>query len=195
MSAILPIVEGDGDLTAVPELLRRVLHESLHIFDVAVLRPHKRGEWPKVKQEFSRYYQVARLEQVPILIVSDFDCDECVDHESERAWAIEEAARIDPEGRLEVAFMVKEFESLFLAEQECVRHAFPELVEGASFPKDPESVRDAKGWISCSLPKGRAYKPTIDQARLTARLNLTTLMGASPSFQRFRQSIERLLAP
>jgi hypothetical protein len=195
VSSILTIVEGDGDLAAVPMLVRRILHETLQVYDVQVLRPQKRGEWPRVKREFDRFYQVARLDAAPILWVLDFDCDDCVDVEAESRWARERARELDPAGRLELAFMVKEYESLFLAEQSCVRKSFSSLPADAKFPADPERVRDAKGWISENLPKGVAYKPAVDQARLTAMLDLTRLAERSPSFVRFQNCIKNLLAP
>ncbi len=37
--SIQPIVEGPGDVAAVPVLLRRLLHESMLRFDAVVMRP------------------------------------------------------------------------------------------------------------------------------------------------------------
>jgi hypothetical protein len=193
MSRLLPIVEGVGDLQAAPLLLRRLLHEVHRRFDVEVLPAQRRGEWPTVKRNFERYYRAALIEQAPIVWMLDFDCEECVDHDAERAWALNEAATLDPRGRVEIVFMVKEYESIFLWDEESLRLAFPELRSPAELPVDPELVRDAKGWITSALPKGRAYKPTTDQARLTARIPIQDLLHASPSLKRLDDALRFLI--
>jgi hypothetical protein len=189
---ILPIVEGEGDLAAVPALLRHVLNAN-NRFDVELLRPHRRGEWPSVKRQFDRYFQVAALEGSPILWVMDFDCDECHSVDDERAWAMREAQRINPDVPLEVCFMVLEFESLFLADEATVRKVFSDIPAHVAFPTDPERVRDAKGWLSTARPTGAAYKPTIHQARLAAQVDIQALRQKSPSFCRFEESVLRLV--
>jgi hypothetical protein len=103
MERLLPIVEGDGDMQAVPLLMRRVLNEVLARTDVTVLSAQKRGEWPKVKRDFERVYRSARLEAAPILWVVDFDSEDCKDPAVERKWLGEQAHRIDSTGRVEVA--------------------------------------------------------------------------------------------
>jgi len=192
MRRLLPIVEGHGDLEAVPLLVRRILHEIHNRYDVDVLPAQRRGEWPRVKQEFERFFLSARLEQAPILWVLDFDCEACIDHEAERAWALQQAARLDATGVVDVVFMVKEFESLFLWERTALRDGFSERITDDALPPSPEEVRDAKGFVSALLPKGRSYKPTTDQARVTQRLNLALLKDRSPSFQRLERAIEFL---
>jgi hypothetical protein len=192
MIRLLPIVEGHGDLEAVPLLVRRVLHELHGRFDVEVLSAQRRGEWPRVKQDFERFFRSARLENAPILWVLDFDCADCIDHEKERGWGLAEAARLDPTGLVEIVFLVKEFESLFLWEARPLRDGFGEQIGDDALPAAPEEVRDAKGFVSNLLPKGRAYKPTTDQARIAQRLDLQVLQRRSPSFQRFESAIRAL---
>ena len=193
MSRLLPIVEGFGDMEAVPLLVRRLLHEVHLRFDIDVLPAQRRGEWPKVKREFERFYLSARIEDAPILWVLDFDCSECIDHIHERGWALAEANRIDPTGQLELVFMIKEFESVFLWEGTALRHAFPELRSNLALPENPEQIRDAKGWVTSALPKGRAYKPTADQARIAARLPLEEVLALSPSLQRLSAAVAALV--
>lgn len=193
MTRLLTIVEGDGDLKAVPVLVRRLLQETHGRFDVQQLPAQKRGEWPRVKREFKRFYLSARLEDAPILWVLDFDCDDCLDPVAEREWLQAEAKRIDPGGTVEVVFMVKEFESIFLWDDRCLRRAFPEFLANAKLPDNPETVRDAKGWISRNLPKGRAYKPTTDQARMAATVELDHLREVSASMKRLEDSLLRLI--
>ena len=56
------IAEGDGDVAALPELVRRILNTH-GIFDVQIATPtHKRGDLPKVKRRFNDYFQASAIE-------------------------------------------------------------------------------------------------------------------------------------
>lgn len=189
---LLTIVEGDGEIAAVPALVRQVLTVH-HRYDVSILKPHRRGEWPKAKKEFDRFFEVAMIEGAPILWVLDFDCDECLSVEDEVSWALDRARRIRNDVHFEMCFMVKEFESLFLADEGTTRSVFPDIPESFHFPADPEAVRDAKGWLAAARPSGSTYKPTMHQAKIAAQLNVAVLRERSPSFARFETSLLRLV--
>ncbi len=79
-----------------------------------------------------------------------------------------------------------EYEVLFLP---CIdRMDFPIRCrwEGATW----ESKRGIKEWLSSQLPRGRSYKPTVDQLPMTQKLDLEELRSAEvPSFG----SLERAL--
>ncbi len=192
MSRILPIVEGDGDLRAMPELMRRILHD-MGRFDVAVVRPHKRGDLPKVRGRFDDFFRIALLENCPILWVLDYDCETCTDQARDIEELQARAKLITQVAQCEFVFMVQEFESLFLADHETTRQVFSDIPADLNFPDDPERVRDAKGWISNARPKGLAYKPTQHQAKLAAQVDLNRLRTRSPSFRRFEKAIHRLI--
>lgn len=54
-----------------------------------------------------------------------------------------------------------------------------------------EARRDVKGWLSAQLPRGRAYKPTVNQLEMTRQLDFRALRAADvPCFG----SLERGLA-
>ena len=192
MNRILPVVEGDGDFEAVPELIRRTAHGMGH-FDVEVQRPHKRGDLPKVLSRFDDFFKTALIERCPILWVLDYDCEECNDqarHVDElRARGKALAGGI----AFEFVFFVKEFETLFLTDHETTRKVFPDIREAQAFPANPEGIRDAKGWLSQARPKGYAYKPTQHQKRLTAQVDLFRLRARSPSYARFELAVGSLL--
>lgn len=75
----------------------------------------------------------------------------------------------------------REFESLFLASMKSIagrplsgpgglaRAGWPEK---AIFLGNPESKRGAKEWLSAQLPRGRRYKPSVDQLPLTRMVDL-----------------------
>ena len=189
---LLPIVEGDGDLEAVPELVRRVLTDHGR-HDVKVCRAHKRGELPKVLSRFDDYLRAALLEEAPILWVMDYDCEECNDHLQHTQGLRQRVAESDSSQRVEFVFMVQEFETLFLADHETSRRVFPDISVDLKFPVNPELVRNAKGALSKARPKGFAYKPTQHQKKLTAQLDLGRLRDRSDSFRRFEAALLRLI--
>lgn len=193
MRTVLPIVEGDGDFLAVPELIRRVAHDA-HIFDLQVLRPHKRGDLAKVQKRFDDYLSAALLERAPILWVMDYDGEGCSDVERDLQLLKSRAARVASNARVEFAFLVKEYESLFLCDRETVCTCFPDIPIETEWPKDPELVRGAKEWISKARPKGLAYKETVHQVRLTSQVDLPRLRSRSPSFVRFESALLKLVA-
>ena len=188
---ILPIVEGDGDMEAVPELVRRVLHAHER-YDVEISRPHRRGDLPKVLQRFDDYLQTALIDGDPVLWVLDYDCEDCDDDKRDLVDLVSRSASLRGSVAVEFVFFVKEFESIFLADHETTKAVFEDIPSNFQFPIDPESVRDAKGWISKARPKGAAYKPTQHQKRLASRVDLGRLRCRSPSFRRFEAAVLRL---
>jgi len=191
MSAIQLIVEGDGDEHAMPVLVRRILHDHGH-YHIQLPKPHKRGELHKVKSRFRDYLETAILEGHPVLCVLDFDCETCVDVLAEERALVDQALLLRPDHPFAACFLVKEYESLFLTDTDCIRHHFPQIKKDHVFPSAPETVRDAKGEISRALPTGYAYKPTVHQAKLSAAINLTLLRQHSPSFHRLEQAVLQL---
>lgn len=189
--SILPIVEGDGDVAAVPVLLRRILHAHDR-FDVQVLSPHKRGELPKVKANFERFFKAAALNGVPVLCVLDFDCAQCVDAISDEQDLERQAQTIHPLIPFAACLIVKEFESLFLWDEKSTRQALPNIIKNTIFPINPEEIRPAKEWLSNVQPSGLAYKPTVHQAKLAAAVNLEVLRARSPSYQRLEAAVMKL---
>lgn len=190
MNRILPIVEGDGDLKAVPVLLRNLL--TLHgLHETQILPPHKRGELPKVTAGFDNYFRMALKENAAILLVLDFDCENCDCPYQEAEKLYQRAQSIRSNWPFKIAFLVKEFESLFLAETQAAKNVLA-LPPGTKFPDEPETIRDAKGWLSKALPKGSAYKPTVHQAKITAHLNFEQLRKTSSDFRHLENSLLHL---
>lgn len=119
MKRILPIVEGDGDTTAVPALVRRIA-EARGVYDLQLLPAHKRGELPAVRRHFGAYLGAALKYEAPILWVMDDDCDQCNAVEDDLIDLQQRARQAYAPQPVEFALMVKEFESLFLSDKETV---------------------------------------------------------------------------
>ncbi|MFA5242351.1 MAG: DUF4276 family protein [Sulfuricella sp.] len=190
MNRILPIVEGDGDLKAVPILLRNLLtFHGLH--ETQILPPHKRGELPKVTAGFDNYFRMALKENAAILLVLDFDCEYCDCPYQEAEKLYRRAQSIRNNWPFKIAFLVKEFESLFLAETQAAKNVLS-LPPDTGFPENPRAIRDAKGWLSKALPKGSSYKPTVHQAKITAHLKFEKLRDTSSDFRHLENALLHL---
>jgi len=190
--SILTIVEGHGDAVAVPTLIRRVA-QAHGIYDLTTLRPHIRGDLPKIRPRLKDYLLAAAEEDAPVFWVLDYDCDTCTDVLRDIAGLQAEAKQATPHLQVRFAFMVKEFESLFLTDEATTRQVLKSIPSDLRFPTEPESVRGAKEWLSKALPKGQAYKETIHQDRIASQLNLDVLRRNSPSFIRFERSLLDLI--
>lgn len=193
MKRVLPIVEGQGDATAVPALMRRVAAEH-GIHNLEILTPHRRGDLPKIRSRLSDFLEAARLENAPVFWVLDYDCQGCVDVDADMAQLAAESERLAPDMQIKYSLIVKEFESLFLVDEPTTRRVFKDIPAEITFPDKPEEVRGAKEWLSKARPKGQAYKETTHQEKLASQLDLTVLRHRSPSFVRFEAALLELIS-
>lgn len=189
------IVEGQGDAQAAPLLARRLLDEhGLH--HVQTASPKISGGLDKSRKRFGDYLRYGIKNGCPILWVLDCDDKTSGQHGCPVEHARELHGLVAQQGLaampvIEFAFFVREFESLFLAEQNALR-AYYGLPPDKAIPDGASRRRDAKGEISKLLPKSSAYKETIDQAKLVARLDLTICRAVSRDFRHFEAALLRL---
>ena len=184
---LIPIVEGPGDASAVPHLLRGILYAN-KIFDVEIDRPYKAGEFFKVRKVFPNLIRALEKEGALLLVLIDCDDGCAVTKASElRDLIPEDLAHV----RLEIAFIVREYESLFLFDPETTR-ACLQIANDIAFPDQPEELRGVKGWLSRVMGEGRAYKETVDQEQITARLDLDVIRPRSRSFRHLESALRRL---
>lgn len=195
VSKIHLIVEGHGDAQAVPLLVRRLLEDhGLH--QIQLTTPQISGGLDKTRKRLGDYLRYGLKNQCPILWV--LDCDDkadgqpgCPVRHAESLRTLVEKEQISAPQRVEFAFFVREFESLFLVEQQALRDYY-RLPPSTNIPDTSHLRRDAKGEISRLLPKSNAYKETMDQARITARLDLATCRNKSRDFRHFEAVLLRL---
>jgi Domain of unknown function (DUF4276) len=189
--SITLIVEGYGDMQAVPTLARRVLAEH-GIFNCK-FNLNRRGDLPKVKSKFAKFYPAAINDNAPVFCVLDFDCDFCNDVLTEEKTFKEMAHRIRPDWLFEACFFVKEFETLFLCDFVSTKKVLRNISKSWKPTKNAEIYRDAKGELSRAMSIGKSYNTTSQQDSITAQLDLSYLRLHSPSFQRFEQALLRLV--
>lgn len=202
---ILAIVEGHGEVRAVPALLRRWFkHRRFRNFETpsqAIRAPgsgalkcaHDAAEDLGIES----FVELA-LGQRPdgILVVLDAD-DECIERRgtSRRALGPElqdRARAVAPHVPIEVVVADREYEAWFLAGLASLRRA-GKVPRAARLPalKDIERTRNCKEPLRHLL--GRAYEETTDQADFTEALPFTPGMAArSRSYSRLMRALDAL---
>jgi hypothetical protein len=178
---IQPIVEGHGEVEAVPVLLRR-FRAAAEAFQVDVNKPIRRNRSDLTQEAgLRRSIRIAlELNCQAILVIFDAD-DDCPKSKAPliQAWASEESGTIP----CFVVMANREYEAWLLSAIESLR-GFRGIQQDASRHSDPESPRDAKGQLTDRMPAGRTYSPTVDQAALTARFEMADAYARSRSFRR-----------
>lgn len=191
MLRLVPIVEGDGEINAVPLLIRRLLHEFHQRFDVDIAFPknaHGRENLLRTGgiERFVRYaLKEADIAGVVLLLDAEHDVP------CRLACALRaRVAALNPSVPVVIVCAEVQYESWFVESIETLRGkcgiaqtaARPEL-----HPPNP------KTWLEQEMPSNRAYKETTDQVTLTAALDFDRLSRRSRSFRRLHHAVEELL--
>ena len=193
MVTVASIVEGKGEVEAVPILLRRVAAQVSPNFAVQALPPIRvqrtrilTGDLLERAVEFAARQSG---EQGRILILLDAD-DDCPKELAAEMLRCAEAARQDR--IIRVVLAKREYEAWFLAAAHSISGQRG-IDETIAPPRQPELVRGAKEWLSRRMPKSRAYSPTSDQPALTAVFDMDAARSA-PSFDKLWRDAMALLA-
>ncbi len=189
--AIVPIVEGHGDVEAVPVLLRRILAhvQASHVevsrpFRVKRNRVVKPGELERVLLQAAR----DRLNAAAFLVLLDADDDN--PDELGRALLIRcNQATSLPVG---VVLAKREFEAWFLGAKESLR-GLRGIRRDAVGPPAPEEVRDAKGALSENM-EDRRYLAVDDQPAFASQLDLSLAQRRCPSFNKLVRDVANLVS-
>lgn len=181
---IASIVEGDGEVAALPILLRRLNARYTPERWLDPLRPIRvrRDRFLNREEEFRRQLLLAAAKSgetgwILILLDADDDCP------AELAQHILERARpYVADRKLSVVLANREFEAWFIASA-----ASLDGVRGLTLPQaecniEAELPRDAKGWVGKRM--GGAYNPILDQPALTQVFSLDEAHARSRSFRK-----------
>jgi len=199
MGVLVPIVEGDGEVDAVPILLRRLL-AARRSWDLQIARPknaHGCGNLTKAGG-LEKFVELAFRERdcAGVLILMDADEEEDCPMLLARSFA-ERIAMHGARYPVAIVFARREYEAWFLASLETIAGAViggrPGLPADLVFAGDIERVRDAKGWLSRHFSGRRIYKETEDQASMSERIDLARAAERSRSFRRLCQAVDELL--
>lgn len=190
---IVAIVEGDGEVEAVPVLIRRfaALAGWPGVVEVptVIRQPASRLRKP---QELERVVELAaRKLGGPGGIFVLLDCeDECPAILGPALLTRVRNARGDLPSAVVLAH--REFEAWFLGAARSLAgtRGLPMTLE--PHPK-PESVRGCKEWLSQQLPHSRAYNEVSDQPALTDIFDLELARMSCSSFDKCHRDLVALL--
>ncbi len=195
VTRIVSIVEGHGELDAVPILLRRIAAAALPAGAVDVRSPIRVDRRKIVKAaELERAVELAARKagaggRILILLDAEDDCP------AELAPDLLRRARAARGDRaIRVVLAKTEYEAWFLAAADSIagQHG---IDEAATPPADPEAVTGAKEWLTRCMPAGRSYRPTRHQAALTKMFDLDAARRSAPSFDKLWRDVTALLKP
>lgn len=189
---IVPIVEGYGEIEAVPNLLHRIAAVVAPEETVVVRRPIRVSR-PKIVNpgELEKYVDLATDSvstggAILVLLDADDDCPaQLGPHLLERATA---AA---PNHAVSVVLAKSEYEAWFLASATTVAGHIG-IRSDFTPPAEPEAVRDAKGYLTARMPRGQSYSPNKHQQKLTRALD-PDLARSAPSFDKLWREVASLL--
>ncbi len=191
--SIVCIVEGEGEDAAIRLLVQRIVASIdpntyvavSDIFRVSRTKVVRPGQLENSIEAAAR--KLGGTGAILVLLDSDDDCP----------------ARLGPEllrrargqrGDIPISIVLahREYEAWFLAAAESLR-GHRKIDPNFSLPSNPpESYRDAKGQVS-RMMRNRHYSPTVDQASLTERFDITMARSAN-SFDKCYRDIAALVA-
>lgn len=180
---IQPIVEGHGEVEAVPVLLRR-LREAAGAYPLEVNAPIR---WPRAdffdEAKVKRAVRLALKQEHcgSILLMVDGDADgNCPGRQAPNilSWAQAEASHTP----CAVVMAYREYEAWFLASIESLRGLRGIRKDANSHP-NPENPKGAKGQLEALMEAGSSYQETADQAALSARFDMEPAYRKCRSFR------------
>jgi Domain of unknown function (DUF4276) len=191
--SIASIVEGHGEVAAVPILLRRIGMAIDPLRHVRALRPYRVPRGSVVKDgELERYIELAVREvglggAVVVGLDADKDCAARLGPAK-----LNRARSQRPGVAIGLCLAVVEFEAWFLAAAVSLRgqRGLPHDLEP---PSNAEGIVGAKSWLQRQRTDGRSYSETIDQPALADQFDLAVARAGARSFDKFFREIERLM--
>lgn len=179
---VATIVEGDGEVHALPVLLRRLndwLTPQTYVDVLAPIRV-RRDRFLRRPEELKRILALAASkcgDNGWVLIVLDAD-DDCPKEAG--AEILRDAAANAPHRAISVVLANREYEAWFIAAASsldgCRGFRFSQAIANA------ESPRDAKGWIERQMVG--SYSEITDQPAFSARMDLQEAFDKSRSFRK-----------
>ncbi len=166
------IVEGHGEVEAVPILIRRLA--ARHYPELITVIP------TPIRVRKNRIFKVGELEravglavqrigrQGAIFIILDSDDDCPAELGPALLYRVSQVFRDVP---IAVVLAKREFEAWFLASAKSLRGRRG-LKNDLNSPDNPEAIRGAKEWLRQRMQSGRTYRETRDQPAFTALFDL-----------------------
>ncbi|WP_338416813.1 DUF4276 family protein [uncultured Sphaerotilus sp.] len=180
------IVEGDGEVLALPILLRRIWQWQTPDCPVQILTPIRVPRMSLVNrpQEFSRHLQLAASKcgesgWILVLLDADDDCPKALGEQLR-----ERAQQIVPHRPVAVVLANREYEAWFIAAAASLEGHRSLRISRDDAEADAEQPRNAKGWLALRKADRSGYHPVTDQPALSARMDLQMAFDRSRSFRK-----------
>lgn len=179
---IQPIVEGHGDVAALPVLLRR-LQGVAGVYGFGIGRPIRRPASDlRNKDRFQQGIKLALAQEdcAAILVLFDSE-DDCPAELGPQllTWSREVTGSI----RCDVVLAHREYETWFLAAIESLR-GYCGVRNDAESMANPERRRGAKEALENQMVSGRSYSESTDQPRLSNTFDMKASFARSRSFRK-----------
>jgi hypothetical protein len=195
--AIVPIVEGQGEESALRIVIDRITAELNLGVQLRIVHPIRQKKDRLLKPgEFEKAIQAAAIQalataadhrRVLVLIDSDGVCPAtlCRELQSRARQARSDTAT-------SVVLAHHEFEAWFLASASSLRDhcGLSGTIEDHPLP---ETVPGAKEWFRQHMPANRKYSERVDQPKLAAIFDMKRAREGSRSFRKFWKEIEGIL--
>lgn len=185
MTRISSIVEGHGEVQALPVLLRRIASwrcPERYVDVQSPIRVH-RDRFLNRQDEFSRHLELAGGKSgddgwVLILLDADDDCPANLGQN-----ILTRAQLVLPNHSISVVLANREFEAWFIGAARSLNGQRGLLVSDADLDVEAEVPRDAKGWLRQRMASG-TYGETTDQPAFAARMDLQEALTRCRSFRK-----------
>jgi hypothetical protein len=181
---VVGIVEGHGEVAALPALLRRIAHWRSPGLLAEVLTPIRvhRDRFLNRDEEFRRHLLLAAGKcgeggWILVLIDADDDCPA-----SKGPAILQRAQALIPHRAVSVVLANREYEAWFIAAASSL-DGYRGFVFDPNDSTQPETPRDAKGWMGQRMSR-RSYGETTDQVAFTQRFDLEQAFARSRSFRK-----------
>jgi len=193
MVVLVPIVEGQGEVQAVPNLLHRIA-SALNPGVVVRVNPPirvKASSFLRDEDYFRRQILLAGAKaaqsQGHVLILLDCE-DDCPATLGPDLLRRAQAVRSDVS--MLVCLIHREYETWLIAAATSLRGCCG-LAANLTPPADPTAVRGAKEWLSRHMPI--PYDPIVHQLELTRMFDLQQAQSNS-SFQRLFHKLQAIIS-
>jgi Domain of unknown function (DUF4276) len=186
------VVEGHGEVEALPALIRRIADAVGFAGDLRLNPPIrvKSGSFINDQDYFRKYVALAAGKAAAnngsLLVLLDCE-DDCPGTLGPALLKRAQAVRANVDIFVSLAY--REFETWFIAAAPSLsgRRGLPQDLKA---PHDAERIRDAKGWLSGRM--NAPYDPVIHQLEFTKDFDLK-LARANQSFDRLHRRVQNFL--
>lgn len=195
MIVIAPIVEGHGEVSSVPILLRRISIWQNPDVPIRVLAPIRvpRDRFLNKTEDFRRYLLLAGTKTglggwIPVILDADFDCPATLAPE-----LLARAQQIVPAQDVSIILANREYEAWFIASSASLHGKRRFQLDDPASASNAESIGNAKGWVKLRMVDG-AYGETTDQPALTSLMDLEQAFTNSASFRKLCREWQKQVA-